>query len=149
MDEYQTSTSTRWTRCSRRSQSVIRQAASVSIGCKISRDAALPWWTKEYAVIRSETGGRMGYALKIGIRLGTLCDAAQAEEQEMADSSRLCSHGMPTRLPHWEEGAWMGSLAGSKAAARHAIGSMPANSAWQHQSRGWNGSNRVGGNTQP
>jgi hypothetical protein len=39
------------------------------------------------------------HALKIGIRLGTLCDAAQAEENEMKRQA-VCSHGMPTRLPH-------------------------------------------------
>jgi hypothetical protein len=83
MDEYQNIDQHQVDKVFEQVADVIRQAASVSIGCKISRDAALPWWTKEYAVIRSETGGRMGYALKIGIRLGTLCDAAQAEEQEM------------------------------------------------------------------
>jgi hypothetical protein len=77
MDEYQTSTSTRWTRCSSRSQMSYAKQQAYSIGCKISGRGTAAWWTQEYAVIRSETQACMRcHALKIGIRLGTLCDAA-------------------------------------------------------------------------
>jgi hypothetical protein len=62
-----------------------------------------------------------------GIRLGTLCDAAQAEEQrdETTQAGSVLTGCRATLLC---ERAWIkSSLAGSKAAARHAIGSMPAN----------------------
>jgi hypothetical protein len=37
---------------------VIRQAASVSIGCKISKGrGTAAWWTQEYAVIRPRHRG--------------------------------------------------------------------------------------------
>jgi hypothetical protein len=52
------------------------------------------------------------------------------KNKEMKRPSGLCSHGMPTRLPHCG-GRSMdpSSLAGSKAAARHAIRIHAANSA--------------------
>jgi hypothetical protein len=45
MDEYQNIDRTRWTRCSS-SRSSIRKAASVSIGCKISKGRTAAWWTR-------------------------------------------------------------------------------------------------------
>jgi hypothetical protein len=121
MDEYQNIDQHQVDKVFEQVADVIRQAASVSIGCKISKGrGTAAWWTQEYAVIRSGHRRRMGsHALKVGIRLGTLCDAAQAEEQRDERLKRAL-FGMPTRLPHCGGRAWIqGSLAGSKAAARH------------------------------
>jgi hypothetical protein len=67
-----------------------------------------------------------------------LFDAAQAEEQEMNDSSGLCSHGMPTRLPHCG-GRSMDLKPGGQQSSC-ATRSDPCLCACmrKHQSRGWN-----------
>jgi hypothetical protein len=120
---------------------------SVSIGCKISRTRTAAWWTQEYAVIRSET--QEAYEVAMHSKLASdweLCDAAQAEEQrdETTQAGSVLT-GCRRDCLTVEEGAWIGSLA----AARHAIRSMPqiVRLMRKHQSRGWNGSNRVGGIT--
>jgi hypothetical protein len=71
-----TSTSTRWTRCSSRSQmSYARQQAFRSVA-RSGGDAA--WWTQEYAVIRSET--QEAYEVAMHSKLASdweLCDASR------------------------------------------------------------------------
>jgi hypothetical protein len=61
---------------------------------------------------------------------------------------QLCSHGMPTRLPHCGGGAWIWQPGGQQKQRATRSGSMPANSAPVCESiRAADGTgNRVGGN---
>jgi hypothetical protein len=138
-----------WTRCSEQVADVIRKAASVSIGCKISGRGTVAWWTQEYASARRQEAYEVAMHSKLASE--NSCDAAQAEEQKRCrnDSSGLCSHGMPTRPPHCGGRSMdQGSLAGSKSSCATRDPDPPANSAPVCESiRAADGTgNRVGGN---
>jgi hypothetical protein len=104
MDEYQNIDQHQVDKVFEQVADVIRKAASVSIGCKISKGrGTAAWWTQEYAVIRSET--QEAYEVAMHSKLASdweLCDA-QAEEQRDETTQGLCSHGMPTRPSLWRK----------------------------------------------
>jgi hypothetical protein len=59
MDEYQNIDQHQVDKVFEQVADVIRKAASVSIGCKISKGRGTAWWTQEYAVIRPRHRRRM------------------------------------------------------------------------------------------
>jgi hypothetical protein len=81
-------------------------------------------------VIRSET--QEAYEVAMHSKLASdweLCDAAQEEQRDETTQAALFSRDADATASLWRKEHGSGSLAGSKAAARHAIRSMPANSA--------------------
>jgi hypothetical protein len=93
---------------------------SVSIGCRHQADAAQPHGGHKSMLHPLPDTGAYEVAMHSKLAsTGNFWDAAKQKNKEMKRPQGLCSHGMPTRLAHQEEGAWIqGSLA---AAARHAI----------------------------
>jgi hypothetical protein len=109
MDEYQNIDQHQVDKVFEQVADVIRKAASVSIGCKISKGRGTAVDTRVCCDPLRDTGGVWGsHALKIGIRLGTLCDAAQAEEQrdETTQAGSVLT-GCRRDCLTVEEGAWI------------------------------------------
>jgi hypothetical protein len=110
MDEYQNIDQHQVDKVFEQVADVIRQAASVSIGCKISKGrGTAAWWTQEYAVIRSET--QEAYEVAMHSKLASdweLFDAAQAEEQrdETTQAGSVLT-GCRRDCLTVEEGAWI------------------------------------------
>jgi exonuclease III len=134
MDEYQNIDQHQVDKVFEQVADIIRQAASVSIGCKISKGrGTAAWWTKEYAATRSETQEAYEVAMhsKLASDWETFATLRKQKNKEMKRLKRaLFSRDADTTASLWRKEH------GSKAAWRAAkqlrdtrAGSMPANRA--------------------
>jgi hypothetical protein len=108
MDEYQNIDQHQVDKVFEQVADVIRKAASVSIGCKISRDAALPQDTR---VCCDPPETQEAYEVAMHPKLASdwnFCDAAQAEEQrdETTQAGSVLT-GCRRDCLTVEEGAWI------------------------------------------
>jgi exonuclease III len=134
MDEYQNIDQHQVDKVFEHVADIIRQAAGVSIGCKISKGrGTAAWWTREYAVIRSETQEAYEVAMrsKLASDWELFVTLRKQKNKEMKRLKRaLFSRDADTTASLWRQEH------GSKAAWRAAkqlrdtrAGSMPANRA--------------------
>jgi hypothetical protein len=150
MDEYQNIDQHQVDKVFEQVADVIRKAASVSIGCKISKGRTAAWWTRVCCDPPETQEAYEVHAQKLASDW-ELCDAAQAEEQRDETTSGLCSHGMPTRLPHCGGRSMDLRQPGGQQQQRATRDPDPCPQIVRlyakASERGWNGSNRVAGIT--
>jgi hypothetical protein len=131
MDEYQNIDQHQVDKVFEQVADVIRKAASVSIGCKISKGRHCRMVDTRVCCDPPETQEAYGsHALKIGIRLGTLVTLRKQKNKEMKRLKRaLFSRDDATaslwRKEHGSKAAWRAA----KQLRDTRSGSMPANSA--------------------